>query len=61
MTTIKQILITRDNLTPSEADSLIEEATTALYTYLEEDDQDSAEDVCMEYFNLESDYLTQLL
>jgi len=58
---IRKILINRDNMTSSEADQLIEEAREALQEYLANDDQDSAYNVCEEYFGLESDYLDELL
>ena len=58
---IKQILTQQGNLTPTEIDELIEEAREALFNYLDEGDQDSAEYVCQEYFGLEPDYLDELL
>ena len=58
---IKEILMRRDNISSQEADDLIEEAQEALMDYLAEDDQDSAEQVCMEYFGLEPDYIDELL
>jgi hypothetical protein len=48
----------RDNLTSTEADNLIAEAREALHTYLEADDQESAYNICEEFFGLEPDYLS---
>ena len=61
MKTIKQVLMERDGMSASEADELIEEAKNALFDYLDEGDQESAQDICEEYFGLEPDYLMELL
>ena len=61
MKTIKQVLMERDGMLASEADELIEEAKNALFDYLDEGDQESAQDICEEYFGLEPDYLMELL
>lgn len=58
---IKQILIHQDGLTEAEANSLIEEAREALSTYIAKGDLENAENICEEYFNLEPDYLMELL
>ena len=58
---IKQILIRRDKITSSHADQLIDEARNAMFDYLDNLDDDAAENVCMEYFGLEPDYITELL
>ena len=58
---IKQILIRRDNMTETEAEELIEEAREALQEYIEADDWYYADDICQEYFNLEPDYLDELM
>ena len=58
---IKQILIRRDNMSDAEAEDLIAEAREAFDQYLDDGDQDSAENVCNEFFNLELDYLDELL
>lgn len=57
---IKMILMRRDGMTDFEADELIEEAKEAFFDYLNNGEQDLAENVCEEYFNLEPDYLDQL-
>ena len=61
MRTIKQILMDRDGMTESEADSLITDAKDQLDEYLADDDQESAYNICQEYFGLEPDYLDELL
>ena len=58
---IKQILMRRDGLSVNHAEILIAEAREAFYQYLDDGDQDAAESVCQEYFNLEPDYLDELL
>lgn len=61
METIKKVIMRRDNLTSEQADELIKEAKEALACYLDEDDQESAENICEEYFGLEPDYLLELI
>jgi len=58
---IKQILMRRDGMTSQEADDLIEEAREQLQEYLTDDDQESAYNICQEYFGLEPDYIDELL
>jgi hypothetical protein len=59
--TIKQILMSRDNLTANQADNLIAEARQALQDCLEENDSEAAYNICEEYFGLEPDYLPELI
>jgi len=59
--TIKEIIMLRDGLTEEGADNLINQAREALQEYLADDDQDSAYNICEEYFGLEPDYLDELL
>jgi hypothetical protein len=61
MATIKNILMTRDNMTEMEADELISEAKADLNDRLEHGDTISAYDICEEYFGLEPDYLMELM
>ncbi len=61
MESIKQVLIRRDNMSSQDADNLIADAREALQEYLENSDQESAENICEEYFGLEPDYITELL
>ena len=59
--TIKEIIMERDRLTDYEADTLIADAKDALDMALSMGDTDQAEDICMDYFSLESDYIMELL
>lgn len=61
MRSIKEVLMDRDNMSESQAEELIEEAKEALQEYLADDDQESAMDICQEFFGLEPDYLMELL
>ena len=61
METIKDILIHRDDMTPEDADKLILAAKKQLTTYLSDGDLDLAENICQEFFNLEPDYIYELL
>lgn len=61
METIKDVLMRRDGMSEAEADSLIDEAREQMYEYLEEGDEQAAEDICQEYFGLEPDYIMELL
>ena len=61
MTKIKQVLMKRDGLTSVEADILIQECKDALDDYLANGELDLAEEVCDEYFELEPDFLTELI
>jgi len=58
---IKDILMRRDNLTSDEAQNLIDEAKEAMNEYLDNNDMESAYNVCSEYFGLEPDYLDELI
>lgn len=55
METIKEILIRRDGMTSEDADDLITEARQAVF------DGEDPEEVCLEYFGLEPDYIWELL
>ena len=59
--TIKEILMRRDNMSETDAQALIDEATTALNDYLTNGDMDLAENICEEYFGLEPDYLDEIM
>ena len=61
MKIIKSILIRRDNMTPKDAHKLILEAKKQLTEYLFDGDFDLAENICQEFFNLEPDYIYELL
>ena len=59
MESIRDILIKRDGITPESADELIREAQSAFDEYLAEGDQESAYNVCQEFFSLEPDFLVE--
>lgn len=61
METIKSILIHRDDMTPKDADKLILAAKKKLAAYLSDGNLDLAENICQEFFNLEPDYIYELL
>ena len=61
MESIKQVLMRRDNLSSQDADILISEAREVLNEYIENDDMDSAYNICQEYFGLEPDYLDEIM
>lgn len=61
METIKQILMRRDGMSSEEADDEIRYAKEELEFYLNNDDQNSAENICQEFFGLESDYIDELM
>ena len=58
---IKSIIMARDGLTESEADDLIAQAQEAFDHYVSENNFDSAQNVCMEFFGLEPDYLDEFM
>ena len=61
METILQVLIRRDKMSKESAMDLILEARDQLQEYLELGDEESAYNICQEYFNLEPDYLIELM
>lgn len=61
MTELKKVIMRQCGYDSDEADSQIAEAKEVMQSYLEEDDFESAYNICQEYFNLEPDYLTDLL
>ena len=61
METIKEILINRDRISPSEADQIISEAKETLTDYLQALDFESAGDICAEFFGLEPDFIFELM
>lgn len=58
---IKQVIMRRDGMSSTEADELIDAAKDQLEEYIADDDQESAYEVCMEFFGLEPDYLMELM
>lgn len=61
MNPIIKILMERDGMIFEEAKELFYEAQHQLYEYLRNDDIESAQYICEEYFNLEPDYLMDLM
>ena len=56
---IKKTIMHSMDLTEAEADKLIRQAKEAFNQYVEEDDDDGAQNVCSEFFGLEPDYLDE--
>ena len=59
MESIRDILIKRDGISPESADTLIREAKSAFDEYLAEGDEESAYNICQEFFGLEPDFLVE--
>ena len=59
--TIKEVLMRRDGIDEEDAQQQIDEAKELLQEYLEDDDQESAYNICEECFGLEPDYLMELM
>jgi len=59
MKSIKQVLMSRDGLTATEAESLISEAREQFEEYVSNGEFDLAEEICLDYFGLEPDYLVE--
>ena len=51
----------RDGIDEEDAQQQIDEAKELLREYLEDDDQESAYNICEECFGLEPDYLMELM
>lgn len=58
---LKKVLIERDGITPEQADAQINEAREAMQEYLADEDHESAENICEEFFGLEPDYIIDLM
>lgn len=61
MRNIKEILIERDGMSMLEADELILEAQEELYARINKEAPGDPHEICSEYFNLEPDYLMELI
>ena len=59
MSSIKNILMKRDEMTAEESDTLIQEAKKDLFERIKQGDMPM--DFCEEWFGLEPDYLIELL
>ena len=51
--------MSRDGLTATEAESLISEAREQFEEYVSNGEFDLAEEICLDYFGLEPDYLVE--
>jgi len=58
---IKQAIMKCGGINSDEADELIENAKSELQDHLDNGDMESAEEICMEHFGLELDYLMELI
>ena len=58
---IKEVLMDRDGMSEGEAQELINDAEEAFNEYLSDGDIASAEQICLEYFGLEPDYLDEFM
>jgi len=58
---IKEVLMRRDGISALEAQDIINQAKEALQEYIASGDLEAAENVCEEYFDLEPDFLTELM
>lgn len=58
---LKKILMERDSLSSEEVDNLISEAREDLMERLEEGEFVDDVDFCLEWFQLEPDYLMELI
>lgn len=61
MESIKEVLMRRDGMSSEAADELIEIAKEELQERMADGDFSAAEDICFEFFNLEPDYIFELL
>jgi hypothetical protein len=59
MESIRNILIKRDGISPESVDELIREAQSAFDEYLSEGDEESAYEICQEFFGLEPDFVIE--
>lgn len=61
MKSLVSVLMDRDGLTKEEAKEQIAEARELLVQYIEAGDFMAAEEICMDEFGLEPDYLMELM
>jgi len=59
MESIKEILITRDGMDPTDADELIAQAQAEFNEHIDNNELDLAENICEEWFGLEPDYVIE--
>lgn len=58
MKSLKETIMSRDDLSSKEADTLISDARKDMYSRL--DAGETPDEICMEWFGLEPDYLIDL-
>ena len=58
---IKETIMNRDNITSDQADSLINEALDQFENYLVAGDEEGMSNICQEFFNLEPDYIDNII
>ena len=59
MESIKEVLITRDGMDPTDADDLIAQAQAEFNEHIDNNELDLAENICEEWFGLEPDYVIE--
>lgn len=59
METIKEVLIKRDGMSPTDADDLIAQAQAEFDEHIGNSDLDAAENICKDWFGLEPDYVVE--
>jgi hypothetical protein len=59
MESIKEVLISRDGMDPTDADELIAQAQAEFDQHLNNNELDLAENICQEWFGLEPDYVIE--
>lgn len=59
MESIKEVLITRDGMDPTDADDLISDAQDDFNYRVARGDLDAAENICADWFGLEPDYVIE--
>ena len=59
--TLKQAIMMKDGCSDKEAQDQMDEASDQLMEYLADGDIMSADDICMEFFGLEADYIMELI
>ena len=62
MKTIQAVLMERDGLKSEQADNLVDAAKVAFQQYLDEEDHNAIENICIEFFDIHDlEYVFELL
>jgi uncharacterized protein YpuA (DUF1002 family) len=61
MESIKEILVSRDGITPQEAEEYIQSVAEEFRVSVEENDFDMAQDILQDSFSLEPDFIPDML